>query len=176
MIKVVHLFALLVGVWTASADAAKIPCKLKLPYITEGCQEDGCKVVYQVVFDRETQLVKDLQSKEVLQKVTLGTKVKKPFEFAIEVKRPGIYRTLDRSFDLANEKYRLRKGVLFEVFYYAGAGHYAVCVEDKMEKVQLKNDAEALEPIKTQEWIKVKLDAKISGFVKRNEVRVISAE
>jgi hypothetical protein len=176
MIKVVQMFVLFAGFWAVSADAAKIPCKIKLPYITEGCQEDGCKVVYQIVFDRETQLVKDIQSKEIVQKVALGTKVKKPFEFAIEVKRPGIYRTLDQSFDLANEKYRLRKGVLFEVFYYAGAGHYAVCVEDKIEKVQLKNDAEALDPAKTQEWIKVKLDTKTSGFVKRNEVRIISAE
>lgn len=161
---------------STTANAAKIPCKIKLPLVHDGCQGDWCAAVNHLLVEQDVDLVKDIQSKTVIQKIKKGTKIKKPFGFELEVKRSGIYRVIDKSFDLESTKYRLKRGMAFEVLYDAGQGYFAICVENDIEKHRFGESAEMIESVKADDWIKVKLDGKISGYVKRNDVKVISAE
>lgn len=172
MMKALLLFAWMVG----AAHAAKIPCKIKMPMIQDGCQGDGCSFFSHLILDHDVDLLKDVQTKALVQKILKGTKIKKPFSFAIEVKRPGIYKVIDKTIEFEYPKYTLKRGTVFEVLYYADKGKYGVCIEDKIAELVLDQYAEMLEPAKTEDWIKVRLDTKTSGALKRSDVKVISSE
>jgi len=158
------------------ALAAKIPCKIKLPSIQNGCQGEGCSMVASLVLNQDQDLVRDLQSKTVIKNLKKGLKIKGPFSFAIEVKRSGIYRAIEKAIPVEGKSTKLASGVAFEVMADRGVGTFDVCIDSEVVSVALNEDAEMLEPIKADDWIKVKLDATTTGYLKRNEVKVISSE
>ena len=158
------------------AQAAKIPCKVKLPSILDGCQGEGCTMILHLVMNQDQDVVKDLQTKTVIKSLKKGTKINGPFSFLIEVRRSGIYRAIEKTIPVKDSAVKLTTGSPFEVMADRGNGNFDVCVENDVIQIALKEDAEMLEPIKADDWIKVKLDATTSGFLKRSEVKVISSE
>jgi len=171
-------FLILVSILSPGlVQAAKVPCKIKMPLYQKGCQGDWCVAgVSYLIADHDIDLVKDLQTKTVMQKIPKGTKMNKPFSFEMVIKRAGLRRVIEKTFELEDQRYSLKRGTVFEVLYDAGQGNYAICVENDIVKLELKNNAEELAPIKGEEWIKVKLDPKTSGFVKYSEVKIINDE
>ena len=87
------------------ANAAKVPCKMKLPLVLTGCQGEGCTSVAYLMTDHAVDFVKDLETKTVIQQIKQGTKIKRPFNFAIEVKRPGIYKVMDKTIEKDRSEY-----------------------------------------------------------------------
>jgi len=162
--------------FSAPSEAAKVPCKIKLPSIQKGCTGEGCTVVSSIEIFKDVDAVKDLQTKTVLVHLKKGMKIKAPYEFAVEVRRPGIYRSVEKKISVPGKTLVLTPLTAFEVMVNRGVGNYDVCIENEVISMALKEDAEEVEPIQTIDWIKVQLDPKTSGFLRRSDVKVISAE